>query len=152
VYLSQFKRGWTYTFIYELVDGGGSPASQGWGIYHSDLTPKKSATYFHNMTTILADIVSRPPGSLSYSIPAEPTTVHDLLMQKSDGTFYLAVWDERMPGTGADNLTVNLGGPYTSVKIYDPTMGTAAVRTLTNVSSIPLTLSDHPKILAISTQ
>ena len=86
------------------------------------------------------------PGSLNYSIPAEPTTVHDLLMQKS------GVWDERVPGTVTDNLTVNLGKPHASVNIYDPTIGTAAVQTLTNVSSIPLTLSDHPQILAISNQ
>jgi hypothetical protein len=150
VYLAQFKRAWTYSFIYEFVDGGGSPASQGWGIYYSNMTPKLSATYIHNMTTILADVVSRPTGSMNYSIPAEPPTVHDLLMQKSDGTFYLAVWDERVPGTGTDNLNVDLGGPHASVTIYDPTAGTAAVQTLTNVSSIPLTLSDHPQILAIS--
>jgi hypothetical protein len=150
VYLSQFKRAWTYTFIYELIDGGGSPASQGWGIYHSDLTPKLSATYIHNMTTILADVVSKSPGSLNYSIPAAPPTVHDLLMQKSDGTFYLAVWDERVPGTGTDNITVTLGGSHASVKIYDPVIGTEAVQTLANISSIPLTLSDHPQILAIS--
>ena len=104
------------------------------------------------MTTILADVASMSPGSLNYSIPAEPTTVHDLLMQKSNGTFYHAVWDERVPGTVTDNLTVNLGKPHASGKIYDPTIGTAAVQTLTNVSSIPLTLSDHPQILAISNQ
>ena len=114
------------------------------------MTPKLSATYIHNMTTILADVVSKPTGSMNYSIPAEPPTVHDLLMQKSDGTFYLAVWDERVPGTGTDNLNVDLGGPHASVTIYDPTAGIAAVQTLTNVSSIPLTLSDHPQILAIS--
>jgi hypothetical protein len=52
-----------------------------------------------------------------------------------NGTFYHAVWDERVPGTVTDNLTVNLGKPHASVKIYDPTIGTAAVQTLTNVSS-----------------
>ena len=80
------------------------------------------------MTTILADVASMSPGSLNYSIPAEPTTVHDLLMQKSNGTFYHAVWDERVPGTVTDNLTVNLGKPHASVNIYDPRIGTAAVQ------------------------
>jgi hypothetical protein len=47
-------------------------------------------------------------------------------------------------------VTVNLAAAHASVKVYDPTAGTAAIRTLTNVSSIPLTLSDHPQILAIS--
>lgn len=35
VYLSQFKRAWTYTFIYEMIDGSGSPASAGWARLYS---------------------------------------------------------------------------------------------------------------------
>ncbi len=149
LYLSQFKRGWSYTFIFGMEDN----ASFQMGIFHPDATPKLAGTYIHNMTTILADAVSNTPGSLNYSIPSEPVTVHDLLMQKSDGTFYLAVWDER-PATGSysgtDNVTVNLGGTYSSVKVYDPTVGTSVTQTLNNVSSVALTLSDHPLILAIS--
>ncbi len=89
------------------------------------------------------------PGSLNYSIPNETVTVHDLLLQRSDGTFYLVVWDERASGV-MDNVTVNLGGSHASVNVYDPTNGTSAVQMLSNVSSVPLTLSDHPLILAIS--
>ena len=75
--------------------------------------------------------------------------MHDLLLQKSNGTFYLAVWDERSTGI-MDPVTVNLGGTHASVTVYDPTVGTTAARTLSNVSSVSLTLSDHPLILAIS--
>ena len=56
----------------------------------------------------------RLPGALNYSIPSEPATVHDLLLQKSNGTFYLAVWDERSTGI-VDPITVNLGGTHASV-------------------------------------
>jgi hypothetical protein len=49
-----------------------------------------------------------------------------------------------------DPVTVHLGGTHASVTVYDPTTGTTAVRTLSNVSSVGLTLSDHPLILAIS--
>ena len=103
----------------------------------------------HGFTTILADRVTKAPGSLTYSVQGEPVTVHDFLMQKSDGTFCLAVWDERIAAT-VDNITVKFGGPHASVKVYDPTIGTTAVKTLSNVSSVPLTLSDHPLILVIS--
>jgi hypothetical protein len=41
-YLAQFKRAWTYTFIYELVDEQGSTGDQ--GLYHTDYTPKLAAT------------------------------------------------------------------------------------------------------------
>ncbi|PZR88612.1 MAG: hypothetical protein DLM68_07175 [Hyphomicrobiales bacterium] len=107
LYLAQFKRGWRYTFIYEMRDYEGGD-TDGTGIYHKDSTPKISATYIHNFTTILADTISKATGSLNYSIPSESATVHDLLMQKSDGTFYLAVWDERVLAVRALPLLVQI--------------------------------------------
>ena len=63
--------------------------------------------YLHNLTTILADPGAvETPGRLNYSIDGQPTTVHDLLLQKSDGTFFLVVWDERLKGS--DDVIVKL--------------------------------------------
>ncbi len=149
VYLSQFKRGWTATFIYEMRDGEGGDTT-GEGIYTSSSTPKTSATDIHNLTTILQDTVSGTPGTMNYTIPSEPSTVHDLLLQKSNGTFYLVVWDEKFSTTGNDNVTVDLGATATTVQEYDPTVGTAVQTTLSGVNSVALTLKDHPIILAIS--
>jgi len=145
LYLAAFKRGWSYTFIYMLHDSAG----QGyWGLVHTDYTPKLSADYLHNMTTILADQSSSfTPEKVNYTIPNKPVTVHDLLMQKSSGTFELAVWGEQVKG--ASDITVNLGATYASVKVYDPTIGTAPTQTLSNVSSVPLALSDHVLILEL---
>src|SRR6202000_3235956 len=84
IYLSQFKRGWFFTAWYELHDTEGGD-STGEGIYRSDWSAKPAATYMHNFTTVLADLTDFTPGSLNYSIPSEPTTVHDLLLQKSNG-------------------------------------------------------------------
>lgn len=145
-YLAQFKRGWTYTFIYELVDEQGSTGDQ--GLYHSDFTPKASATYIHDLTTILADAKTLPgPGRLDYAIAGEPPTVHDLLLQKSSGTFELVVWDERASGT--DAVVVSLGKSRKTVDVYDVTTGTTPVKTLANVASVPLTLSDHALVIEI---
>jgi hypothetical protein len=102
------------------------------------------------MTIILADTTSVTPGSMNYSIANEPASVHDLLLQKSDGTFYLAVWDERVPGTVTDDVTVDLGATFSSVSVYDPTVGTDVQQVFSNVSSLPLSLSDHPVFLAIA--
>jgi hypothetical protein len=57
------------------------------------------------------------------------------------------VWDERL--SGQDHVTVHFGVTHASAKIYDPTTGVEPVQTPTNVSSLELTLSDHPIILAI---
>lgn len=145
-YLAQFKRGWTYTFIYELVDEEGSTGDQ--GLYHTDYTPKLSATYIHDLTTILADTTTlAAPGRLDYAIANEPATVHDLLLQKSGGSFELVVWDERASAT--DTVTVSLGKTRKTVNVYDVTTGTTPTQMLANVASVPLTLSDHAVVIEV---
>jgi hypothetical protein len=145
-YLAQFKRGWHYTFIYEMRDDEGGTGKQ--GLYHKT-TPKLAAIYIHNLTTILADSGQLAhPRRLAYSIENEPETVHDLLLQKSTGAFELVVWDER--AKGGDNVTVALGAKHRIVKIYDVTSGTEPVQVLRNVRSVPLSLSDHAMIIEVT--
>jgi hypothetical protein len=148
LYLDQFKRGWSDTDVYLLRDRSDEAGNQQFGFYRPDYTPRKAAVYLHNLTTVLADHGSlKTPGKLSYSIPNEPATVHDLLLQKSSGAFDLVVWDEQVSGT--KNVTVNLGGIYPSVKVYDPTLGTTPIQMLRHVTSLPLTLSNHPEVIEV---
>ncbi len=148
MYLAQFKRGWSYTSVYILRDRTDEAGNQRFGFYKPDYTPRKAALYLHNLTTILSDTgAPRETGKLDYSIPEQPATVHDLLLQNSDGTFQLVVWGERVKGT--DSVTVRLGGAHALVKVYDPTIGTEPVQTRSGVDSLTLTLSDHPLIIAI---
>jgi len=148
LYLAAFKRGWSYTFVYMLHD---DPNQGYWGFVHTDYGAKPSATYLHNLTTILADQAPvTTPGSLNYSIPNEPATAHDLLLEKSNGTFELVVWGEQT--AGSNNITVNLGGMAPLAGIYDPTSGTTATQTLTNVTSVPLTLANYPLVVEIPSQ
>ncbi len=105
-YLAQFKRGWSHTCIYLLRDRTDESGNQTFGFYRPDDSPRPAATCLHNLTTILADRGSTSPGGiLPYSIPNQPVTVHDLLLQKSDGAFDLVVWGERFTG-GSDDVTV----------------------------------------------
>ncbi len=146
LYLAAFKRGWSHTFMYMMHD---DPVEGYWGFYRTDWSPKPSAVFLHNMTTILADSdATFIPGSVAYAIPGQPSTVHDLLLQKGDGTFELVVWNER--ASGSNTVTVNLGATYNSVKVYDPTTGTAPIQTLGQASSVTLTLSDHPNIIEMA--
>jgi hypothetical protein len=142
LYLAAFKRGWSYTFIYMLRD---DPGQGYWGLFRTNYAAKPSGEYLHNLTMILADKGSQTPGSLAYTIADEAPTVHDLLLQKSDGQFELAVWGEN--ASASNNVRVNLPGAFSIVNVYDPTVGTAAVQTLKNISSVQLTLSDHPLIV-----
>jgi hypothetical protein len=148
LYLGAFAQGVAYTFIYMLRD---DPSQGYWGLFETDDTPKTSATDVRSLTTILADTptsASFTPGRLDYSIADEPATVHDLLLEKSDGTFELAVWDEHMAG-GSDAVAVTFAHPQVKVLVYDPTLGTTATQTLGAVSRVSLVLTDHPVILEL---
>ncbi len=148
LYLDQFKRGWSHTAVYLLRDRVDEGGNQQFGFYRPDYTPRKAAVYLHNLTTILADKESsRKPGKLDYSIPNQPATAHDMLLQKASGTFDLVVWGERVKGS--DEVTVNLGKPHVTLTIYDPTLGTVPVKTLHNAQSVSLTLSNHPMVVEI---
>jgi hypothetical protein len=152
LYLSQFKRGWSHTAIYLLRTRSNETANERYAIYKIDYTPKQAAHYLHNLATILDDNVSvSSPGQVNYSIPGQPATVHDLLLKKSDGKFELVVWSERFTG-GSDNVTINLDTTYATVKVYDTTIGTSPMQTLTDVSRVMLSLSDHPVIIEIMPQ
>ncbi len=148
MYLDQFKRGWSHTAVYLLRDRTDEAGNQTFGFFKSDYTPRKAAVFLHNLTTILADKGALDkPGQLKYSLAEQPPTVHEMLLQKSDGTFQLVVWNERLKGS--DEITVDLGGTYPVAKVYDPTIGTEPVQTHREVKSLRLTLSDHPLIIAI---
>jgi hypothetical protein len=148
LYLDQFKRGWSYTCVYLLRDRVDEAGNQQFGFYKPDYTPRKAAVYLHNLTAILADSGSLPkPDKLNYAIPGEPATVHDMLLQKSDGSFALIVWGEQV--RGASRVTVRLSGTYTPVKVYDPTLNTLPFQTNGKANSLTLTVSDHPLIIVI---
>lgn len=149
LYLAQFKRGYAYTSVYLLRDRTDEDGNQSFGFYKPDYSPRKAAIYLHNFTTILTDKGTlAKPGQLNFTIADQPKTVHDLLLQRSDGTFQLIVWGERL--RGQDHVTINLGVTGTSVKIYDPTIGVEPIQRPTNVSSLELELGNHPIVIAIS--
>ena len=151
LYLAQFKRNWSYTAIYLLRDRSDEDGNQSFGFYTKDYLPRKSALYLHNMTTILANKKGSPTKAplrtLNYRINDQPATVHDLLLQKSNGKLALVIWGEK--AKGSERVTLTLGGSIKSIKVYDPTIGTSATASYANKNNIMLTLTDHPLIIEI---
>jgi len=149
MYLDQFKRGWSHTAVYILRDRTDEGGNQSFGFFRPDYTPRKAAVYLHNLTTILADRGSPTRhGRLTYTIPEQPATVHEMLLQKSDDTFGLVVWGESLKG--ADEITVRLGEGYPTLKVYDPTIGSKPIQTHHGAHSLKLTLGDHPLVVVIA--
>lgn len=158
--LDGFAAGADMTFLYELMDEPDpwkSPTEQHFGLFRADGTPKPAATAVHNLTTILADpgTGTVPLGSLDYSVNWLPWSASTLLLQKSDGTFDLLVWNGRAPvyeNGGAvtpptSTVNVTLGHSASSIQLFDPIAGTGAIASYQNASSITFQLSADPVII-----
>ena len=152
LYLSQFKQGWKHTAIYLFKGRANEPEHEKFAFYKLDYTPKQAARYLRNFTAILDDRGApiAPPGALDYAIPSQPATTHDLLLQKSNGVYFLVLWGERFASGGADDIIIKLGAKANRVKIYDPTLGAEAIKTLSEIDAINISLTDHPVILEIA--
>ena len=151
-YLSQYKQGWSHTAIYILRDRTDEGGNQSFGFYAGDYKPRLSALYLHNLTTILSDNTPVEPESLrelSFTFSTQPATVHDLLLQKSNGKLYLVVWSERYRG-GEDDITITFPAAFDEIKIYNPVVGTDAIQTLTSAISVDLAMTNHPFILELT--
>lgn len=93
--LDYFKNGVPRTYIYELIDDPpGTPVTQtGYGLLRYDLSPKPAYSAISNLLSVLNDSgTSFTPGSLDYSLNGNMDGVESLLLQKSNGDFYLNVW------------------------------------------------------------
>jgi hypothetical protein len=123
-----------------------------YGFYDStDTNPNPMATYYHNMTTILASTSGtygpgKPPtfmpGSLNVTYSNTTTAAH-LLMQKPTGEYVIADWHEvLMNGTQANATdTITFGRTFATVEVYDVETGTTPIATLSNVSSYTLAMN-----------
>jgi hypothetical protein len=165
-FLGNHVNGVVRTYVYQLEDGYGSPASDienHYGLFTVDGAPKQAATDLHNLTTILADkganASSFTPGSLDYSVSGlDPTYGFQTLFAKSNGSFDVALWSEPNffdPTTSQEayvapsNVTVSLNGTY-NVDVFDPVVGTGAISHQDGVSSINVQLTTDPLIIEVT--
>ncbi|MEA2602197.1 MAG: serralysin [Acidobacteriota bacterium] len=133
-----------------------------YGFYDStDTNPNPMATYYHNMTTILASTSGAygpgqpptfTPGSLNVTYSNTTTAAH-LLMQKSTGEYVIADWHEvLMDGTETSATdTITFGQTFATVEVYDVETGTTPIAILSNVSSYTLTMKPCDMYLLVLT-
>lgn len=82
------KHGVSRTYLYELID----ISSDLRGILRADLSPKPVYTALRSVMALLKDQNFSTAGKLDYTMSSGTASVEHLLLQKSDGSFYLAVW------------------------------------------------------------
>lgn len=101
-----FRKGVPRTYLYEFLDDHANPGDNesNFGLVRADGTPKAAYTALKNLLALLAERGVSPafrPQSLDYTLTVSPVGaytrtqyVHHLLLQKSDGAFYLLLWHE----------------------------------------------------------
>lgn len=161
-----WRLGNPYYFYYAFYDDN----SGAYGLFDDFGNAKPAAVAVHNVFALLADSgvqgLSFAPGKLDYALsgmPAPTTGVsgsggQQVLLQKSDGSFWLVLWNEQAlnnTSTGADisiapvSITLTLGAIAKSIMVYDPLIGTGAVKSASGVTSLAISLPAHPILVAV---
>ncbi len=137
-----FKQGVVRTHIYEFIcthehqNASGKRAEAKFGLLTYYMAPTAAYTAMKNFITILNDNdADFSPKALDLSINSSVDTLHHMLIQKGDGTYYLLLWndvevynqDVHHPDYGKNiynpdvAVTVSLPNvPMNTVKLYQP--------------------------------
>jgi hypothetical protein len=153
--LEQWRAGFTRTYLYELVSQGG----EDFGLITPTWQWKPAYYALANLLVFLAD-KGHPftPTALNYGIAGGDSNLHQLLMQRHDGTFFLALWLEEPSynvNTGAaiavtpEPVSIQLpaGSQYLDY-VWDATGAMTQVRP-TQSTPLNLTITDKLQILEI---
>ncbi len=158
ILFESLRLGIVRTYLYELID---DPSGH-WGLLTGSFTPRPAYTAIQNVLSLLRDANFVQPGKLDYTLGGNIQNVHHLLLQKSNGTFYLAIWlavqsaDPQNPSTAYNvvpqNVTLSVNTPIagsTSYVLDDSGDMTSSSAELTN-GSLPIVVTDRVTLIALS--
>ncbi len=97
LFLDYYAAGIARTYLYEFLDEGDDPTQreQHFGLLRTDGSEKPAYASLKNLIRLLADPgPAFAPGQLGYTIAGDTSDVETLLLEKRDGRFYLAVWQQ----------------------------------------------------------
>lgn len=141
--LDGIKAGDVKMYFYALFND----SSGKYGLMNDNASPKPAGKALHDFTTLLADRGgSFKPGALSYTLTGERSADRTLLMQKSDGSFWLALWDER---AGSHEVTLHLAAPASQIEAFNPVTSTTAIATANNTDSLTVQVAHDPLLIRI---
>jgi len=154
--LQQWLAGIKRTYLYELVSVGG----EDYGLYAADWSPKPAVAALSNLTGLLSDPgPAFQPTALTYTIKGADTNLHHLLLQKRNGTYYLALWLEESSYNTAtatavavmpENIQLLLPTDYQATGYQWDSTGAANPVTFPGGSSPSITVSDKLLLLQIT--
>jgi hypothetical protein len=156
-----WNRGVKRTNLFELIDVGTSTTERrdNFGLLKNNGTPKPAFTAIKNLIALLSDEGSAfTPGRLEYGLSGALASTHKTLLQKRDGRFYLALWQEvkswdnntKKDVTSAnDAVTLTLGQAASSLKVFQPRTSTLPIQTGRG-TSIALSVPDEVIVVEVT--
>ena len=144
VFCEGFRQGYARTYLYEFIDGYPDPSGTNWerhfGLLRNNGTPKPAYTALKNTIYLLNEWgASFSPQPLSVTIGSAPSTVHYMLLQRSTGVYFLAVWNDvsvyntsTVPGTDVYPAKVPVTFTFSKnyqFSVYAPCQATGATPT-----------------------
>jgi hypothetical protein len=180
IFAEYFRHNISKAFIYEFVDEGVDGGMQNsFGLVRGDLTPKPAYTALQSMISLLEDSGgSFSPATLTYGFVPSPDQsytrlqyAHDLLLEKSDGDFFLLFWHEisdanlvnsygdaikgtdpdESPGTLPAVITLPAGITKATLYSYDPNWQLQATPLTINTGRIQVQVSDKLSVVQLQT-
>jgi hypothetical protein len=161
VFLEQLMHGVERTYIYELIDESqATTGERAFGLARNDGSAKPAFLALQNLLRIVAD--PGPPASvtdLNYSLLGASPHVHHLLLQKRNGTYDLAIWQEvlaydvdrkKLIPVPEEKVVFHSPQKFRSAALWQfQESGEAAVEKLHSGSEIPITVTDRVSILEL---
>ena len=161
--LGNFKRNIERTYLYELVNQSSDPNDDqsNFGLLRFDGSPKPAFTAIKNMNSLLKDsAVKFTPQSLDYEIEGDKQGIETVLLQKSNGDYYLILWQETKSWDNDSKKDINVPNKKVKVSLknsakkletYDPTKSISALNAEASAKAIDISVPDYPVILRIDT-
>lgn len=129
LFLENFNRDVPRTYLYELIDS--QPANRltdyqaSFGLLRHDGSEKPGYRAVASLTNLLADSNWDATGSLSYKVSGDTRNLHQTLLQKGDGTFYLALWLEKSTWDRHARKALYVSGQKVTVTLGSSVSGAA---------------------------
>jgi hypothetical protein len=159
LFMEMFKRGAQKIYTYEFIDQNTSDqlhSENNFGLIHTDGSEKPAYTAIKNTISILNDNTAVfTPAELTYTLSGDTTGMRNSLYQKSNGRYYLALWQGKTQGVCYDflnftdipshnqSITVTLPFVASQINVYQPLTSGSAISTGNNQNTVTVNVPDN---------
>ena len=161
--LENYMHGIPRTYLYEFLDEAPDPGLKDnqlhWGLIRSDGTEKPAFKALKNLISELDDHTALSnPHPLTWSLSSTRSVIDHILLEKSNGEFYLILWQEVPSFDTRRQVEINnalatadltLTAKAKSVTLYEPTLQAAPVRSYSAGTKFSIEIPDHPLVIQI---